>query len=99
MDEIVEDLKTEQIYELGQEVIRLKGQITYLQEELYKVEDLMDQKSEQFDRTIASLERQLGDALYGGDWLDFLCWLLYTLILTPIDKWKSTNTRVKRLKN
>ena len=67
MSDIVKDLKTEQIYELGQEVIRLKGQITYLQEELYKAEDALGNKVEQADRTIASLERQLGDALYGGD--------------------------------
>ena len=37
-----EDPQVEKIYELQQENIRLRGQITYLQEELSSVEDELD---------------------------------------------------------
>jgi len=46
-DERDEDPKDEKIYELKQEIIRLRGQITYLQEELASAEDeVMDLKED-----------------------------------------------------
>ena len=59
-----EDPQVEKIYELQQENIRLRGQITYLQEELSSVEDDLDKACEQYERRIDELEKQLGDALY-----------------------------------
>jgi predicted nucleic acid-binding Zn-ribbon protein len=62
-DDINED--DEQIFELQQENIELRRQITYLQEQLYQAEDELDKVSEGFKGTIEKLEQQLGDALYG----------------------------------
>jgi predicted nucleic acid-binding Zn-ribbon protein len=60
----IEDPKDEKIFELQQENIRLRGQITYLQEQLSSVEDEMDHKVSRLEEQITSLEEQLGDALY-----------------------------------
>jgi hypothetical protein len=59
-----DDIKDEKIFELQQENIRLRGQITYLQEELSSVEDEMDTKVESYLDKIADLEQELRDALY-----------------------------------
>ena len=64
-DENLDDPQTEKIYELQQENIRLRGQITYLQEELSSIEDELDKVRDSYERRIESLEEQLGDALYG----------------------------------
>jgi len=46
-DDSGDDPKDEKIYELKQEIIRLQGQITYLQEELASAEDeVMDLKED-----------------------------------------------------
>lgn len=58
------DKDAEKIFELQQENIRLRGQITYLQEQLSSVEDEMDKVCVGYERQIESLEQQLGDALY-----------------------------------
>ena len=58
------DNDAEKIFELQQENIRLRGQVTYLQEELSSVEDEMDKARDRYERQIESLEQQLGDALY-----------------------------------
>ena len=59
-----EDPHAEKIYELQQEIIRQRGQITFLQEVLYGVEDELDKVRDQYERRIDELEKQLGDALY-----------------------------------
>jgi predicted nucleic acid-binding Zn-ribbon protein len=61
-----EDAKVEKIFELNQEIIRLRGQITYLQEELSSVEDNLDKSRTAYEKRIEDLEQQLGDALYGS---------------------------------
>ncbi len=58
------DPKDEKIFELQQENIRLRKQITYLQEELSSAEDDLFRSSAHFEIKIEELERQLGDALY-----------------------------------
>ncbi len=60
------DKDAEKIFELQQENIRLRGQITYLQEELSSVEDDLAKVTDRYENRIAELEEQLGDALYGG---------------------------------
>lgn len=64
MTDYEDDPKDERIFELTQEVNRLRGQITYLQEELASVEDEMAAKIERYEGRIFELEEQLGDALY-----------------------------------
>jgi predicted nucleic acid-binding Zn-ribbon protein len=59
-----EDPQVEKIYELNQEIIRLRGQITYLQEELAHTEDEVFSITDRYENKIADLEQQLGDALY-----------------------------------
>lgn len=54
-----EDPQREKIFELNQEIIRLRGQITYLQEELSSVEDMLDKRTELYERKIADMEVQL----------------------------------------
>lgn len=61
-----DDLKNEKIFELTQENNRLRGQITYLQEELASIEDQMAIAIERLEDRISELEQQLGDALYGN---------------------------------
>jgi len=61
-----DDLKDEKIFELTQENNRLRGQITYLQEELASIEDQMAIAIERLEDRISELEQQLGDALYGN---------------------------------
>jgi hypothetical protein len=63
-EEYPTDDNGEKIFELQQENIRLRGQITYLQEELSSVEDELDKVRDRYERQIESLEQQLGDALY-----------------------------------
>lgn len=60
-----EDPKDEKIFELTQEINRLRGQVTYLQEELADAEDRIDIVRSRLQDKIADLERQLGDALCG----------------------------------
>lgn len=59
-----EDPQAEKIFELQQENIRLRGQITYLQEELSSVEGEMDKKADHYERQIELLEQQLGDEMH-----------------------------------
>lgn len=59
-----EEIADDKIYELTQENLRLRGQITYLQEELASVEDQLDRAQSRFQTRIDGLEQQLGDALY-----------------------------------
>jgi predicted nucleic acid-binding Zn-ribbon protein len=59
-----EDPQVEKIFDLNQEIIRLRGQITYLQEELASVEDEIARITDRYESKIADLEQQLGDALY-----------------------------------
>ena len=47
-----EDPHAEKIYELQQEIIRQRGQITFLQEVLYGVEDELDKVRDQYERRI-----------------------------------------------
>ena len=61
-----DDLKDEKIFELTQENNRLRGQITYLQEELDSIEEQMAIAIERLEDRISELEQQLGDALYGN---------------------------------
>jgi predicted nucleic acid-binding Zn-ribbon protein len=58
--------KDDKIFELNQEISRLRGQVTYLQEELYSAEDNLDMEIERYESKIADLEQQLGNALFGG---------------------------------
>jgi predicted nucleic acid-binding Zn-ribbon protein len=64
---MMDDLKDERIFELQQENIRLRGQITYLQEQLSSLEDEKDKVVERLEDKISELEQSLGDALYGDD--------------------------------
>ena len=64
---MLDDLKDERIFELQQENIRLRGQITYLQEQLSSLEDEKDKVVERLEDKISELEQSLGDALYGDD--------------------------------
>ena len=51
------DNDAETIFELQQENIRLRGQITYLQEELSSVEDEFDKALDLHDKQLAELEQ------------------------------------------
>jgi len=51
------DAAAETIFELQQENIRLRGQITYLQEELSNVEDEFDKALDLHDIRLAELEQ------------------------------------------
>ncbi|MBP8286292.1 MAG: hypothetical protein KAX57_05575 [Rhodoferax sp.] len=55
---------TEQLFEQRQENQRLRGQITYLQEELASTEDDLDKQVQRLEAKVQELERQLGDALF-----------------------------------
>lgn len=59
-----EDPQREKIFELEQEIVRLRGQITYLQEELSNSEDEVARVTNLFEYRIEQLEQELGDALY-----------------------------------
>jgi predicted nucleic acid-binding Zn-ribbon protein len=59
-----EDPQREKIFELEQEIVRLRGQITYLQEELSSSEDELARVTNRFEYRIDRLEQELGDALY-----------------------------------
>jgi predicted nucleic acid-binding Zn-ribbon protein len=59
-----EDPQREKIFELEQEIVRLRGQITYLQEELSSSEDELVRVINRFEYRIDRLEQELGDALY-----------------------------------
>ena len=59
-----EDPQREKIFELEQEIVRLCGQITYLQEELSSSEDELVRVTNRFEYRIDCLEQELGDALY-----------------------------------
>ena len=51
------DAAAETIFELQQENIRLRGQITYLQEELSSVEDDYDKAADIYEKRFAELEQ------------------------------------------
>jgi len=57
--------QNEKLFDLQEEINRLRNQVTYLQEELYSVEDAKDKMEEQYEIKIEALEQQLGDALFG----------------------------------
>ena len=59
-----DDPQREKIFELEQEIVRLRGQITYLQEELSSAEDEGARVTNRFEYQIDRLEQELGDALY-----------------------------------
>jgi predicted nucleic acid-binding Zn-ribbon protein len=59
-----ENPQREKIFELEQEIVRLRGQITYLQEELSGAEDEVARVTNRFEYQIDRLEQELGDALY-----------------------------------
>ena len=56
--------KDDKIFELNEEIKRLRNQVTYLQEELASVEDDLMAARQQYENRIADLEQQLGNALY-----------------------------------
>ena len=56
-EETPTDNDAETIFELQQENIRLRGQITYLQEELSSVEDEFDKALDLHDKQLAELEQ------------------------------------------
>jgi len=62
-----EDPQREKIFELEQEIVRLRGQITYLQEELSSSEDEVARVTNRFEYQIDRLEQELGDALYRSE--------------------------------
>ena len=51
------DNDAETIFELQQENIRLRGQITYLQEELSSVEDELDKAADIYEKRFEELEQ------------------------------------------
>jgi prefoldin subunit 5 len=51
------DNDAETIFELVQENIRLRGQITYLQEELASVEDELDKAADIYEKRFEELEQ------------------------------------------
>jgi flagellar capping protein FliD len=51
------DAAAETIFELQQENIRLRGQITYLQEELSSVEDDYDKAADIYEKRFEELEQ------------------------------------------
>ena len=55
--------QAERIYQLQQENIRLRGQITYLQEQLSSLEDEKDKVVERLEDRLGELEQSLSDAL------------------------------------
>lgn len=63
-DDYLTDQNAEELYDLHQENIELRSQITYLQEHLYIAEDEIDKITERLESKIAELEEQLCDALY-----------------------------------
>ena len=56
--------KDDKIFELNEEIKRLRNRVTYLQEELASVEDELMTVRQQYENRIADLEQQLGNALY-----------------------------------
>jgi predicted nucleic acid-binding Zn-ribbon protein len=65
MIEPTEDPRDEKIFELNEEIKRLRNQVTYLQEELAMAEDKIMEITQRFENRVEDLERQVGDALYG----------------------------------
>lgn len=56
-EEYPTDNDAETIFELQQENIRLRGQITYLQEELSSAEDELDKAADIYKKRVAELEQ------------------------------------------
>jgi predicted nucleic acid-binding Zn-ribbon protein len=54
----------EKLFELRQENQHLRGQITYLQEELSSTEDDRDKQVARLQAKVDELEQQLGEALF-----------------------------------
>lgn len=59
--------KDEKIFELKQEIARLRNQVTYLQEELASAEDTIMEITQRSENRVQDLELQLGNALYRGE--------------------------------
>lgn len=59
--------KDEKIFELKQEIARLRNQVTYLQEELASAEDSIMEITQRSENRVQDLELQLGNALYRGE--------------------------------
>jgi hypothetical protein len=59
-----EDPQREKIFELEQQIMWFRGQITYLQEELSSVEDKLRIVTNRYEYRIEQLEQELGNALY-----------------------------------
>lgn len=59
--------KDEKIFELKQEIARLRNQVTYLQEELASAEDSIMEITQRCENRVQDLELQLGNALYRGE--------------------------------
>lgn len=66
MIEPTEDPRDEKIFELNEEIKRLRNQVTYLQEELASAEDKIMEITDRFESRVVELEQQIGDALYGA---------------------------------
>lgn len=62
-----EDPRDEKIFELKQEIARLRNQVTYLQEELASAEDDIMEMTQRFENRVQDLELQLGNALFRGE--------------------------------
>lgn len=61
------ELKDEKIFELNQEIARLRNQVTYLQEELASAEDKIMEITNRFESRVEELEFQIGDALFRSE--------------------------------
>jgi len=65
MIEPTEDPRDEKIFELNEEIKRLRNQVTYLQEELAMAEDTIMEITQRFENRVEDLERQVVFALHG----------------------------------
>lgn len=59
--------KDEKIFELNQEIARLRNQVTYLQEELASAEDKIMEITQRFESRVEDLEFQVGAALFRSE--------------------------------
>lgn len=65
MTEPTEDPRDEKIFDLNEEIKRLRNQVTYLQEELAAAEDHIMEITQRFENRVEDLERQVVFALHG----------------------------------
>lgn len=59
--------KDDKIFELNQEIARLRNQVTYLQEELASAEDKIMEMTQRFESRVEDLEFQVGAALFRSE--------------------------------